>query len=139
MRAAHIEIPYSTRYSIGDGPVLLWVLGAAGWYLIRPSAEYQEMFDEIRQAITLYYAAVEVYEEYEEQNARRKGRKPRPPSAEAVFLKYAVKAGDGSVREEVEALYHRWAEFLIAHFIKEDELDATPFAKWLRDAHPVSS
>ncbi|AEO63448.1 uncharacterized protein THITE_2108723 [Thermothielavioides terrestris NRRL 8126] len=139
VRAAYIEIPYSDRYSIGDGPLVLWVSGAAGWFEIRPSARYQAMYDQIREAITLYYAAFEVYDEYNElRRARKKGQKLSPPTLDQIFLKYAVRAGDGIVRDEVEALCHKWAEFLIAHFAKEVELDwnTTLFAKWLREAHP---
>ncbi|KAL2136390.1 hypothetical protein VTI74DRAFT_4034 [Chaetomium olivicolor] len=139
LRSAYIEIPYSDRYSIGDGPLVLWVSGAAGWFEIRPSARYQPMYDQVREAITLYYGAFEVYEDY--ANAcgwKKKAKWPPQPTLDDVFLNYAVKAGDGIVRHEVEALCHKWAEFLIAHFGKEADLDwdNTLFAKWLRGEHP---
>ncbi|KAH6641613.1 hypothetical protein F5144DRAFT_643045 [Chaetomium tenue] len=139
VRTAHIEIPHSERYSIGDGPLVLWVSGPAGWFEIRPSTTYQRMYDQVREAITLYYSAFEVYETYVAACAsKKKTRRPRPPSLDDIFLKYAVRAGDGIVRHEVEALYNKWAEFLIAHFDKEFDLDwnVTLFAKWLRSSHP---
>lgn len=140
MRTAHIEISHSERYSIGDGPLVLWVSGPAGWFEIRPSPAYQRMYDQVREAITLYYSAFEVYESYVAACAsKKKTRRPRPPSLDDIFLKYAVRAGDGILHHEVVALYNKWAEFLIAHFDKEFDLDwsVTPFAKWLRSSHPV--
>ncbi|KAL2162625.1 hypothetical protein VTH06DRAFT_6461 [Thermothelomyces fergusii] len=139
VRTARIEIPRSDRYSIGDGPLVLWVSGAAGWFEIRPSARYQPMYEQVREAITLYYSAFEVYEAYAQAwGGKKKSRRPPPPTLDDVFLKYAVKAGDGILRHEVEALCHKWADFLIPHFDKEFDLDwnTTRFAKWLRDSHP---
>ncbi|KAL2152554.1 hypothetical protein VTH82DRAFT_5738 [Thermothelomyces myriococcoides] len=139
VRTAYIEITHSDRYSIGDGPLVLWVSGAAGWFEIRPSARYQPMYDQVREAITLYYSAFEVYEAYIRAcGGKKKSRRPPPPSLDDVFLKYAVRAGDGILRHEVEALCHKWADFLIPHFDKEVDLDwdSTGFAKWLRDSHP---
>ncbi|KAK3296892.1 uncharacterized protein B0H64DRAFT_113059 [Chaetomium fimeti] len=139
VKTAYIEIPHSDRYSIGDGPLVLWVSGAAGWFEIRPSIGYQKMYDQVREAITLYYSAFEIYEAYFEACAsKKKARRPRAPSLDDIFLKYAVRAGDGILRHEVEALCSKWAEFLIPHFDKEFDLDwnATHFAKWLRSSHP---
>ncbi|KAK4151804.1 hypothetical protein C8A00DRAFT_45036 [Chaetomidium leptoderma] len=141
VKSAYIEIAHSDRYSIGEGPlgVVLWVSGAAGWFEIQPSVKYQPMYDQIREAITLYYSAFEVYEAYNlAHGKKKKARRPSPPAIEQSFLKYAVRVGDGILRDEVEALYHKWAEFFIAHFEKEVDLDwnTTPFAKWLRNSHP---
>jgi hypothetical protein len=98
------------------------------------------MYDQVREAITLYYSAFEVYEAYAAACAnKKKARRPRQPTLDQVFLKYAVRAGDGILFHEVEALCDKWAEFLIAHFDKEFDLDwnVTNFAKWLRSSHPV--
>jgi hypothetical protein len=141
VKSAYIEISQSQRYSFGDGPVTLWVSGAAGWFEIRPSLKYQPMFSQVREAITLYYGVFDVYETYIRAcGGKKKSKRPSPPTLDQIFLKYAVKAGDGIVRDEVEALCHKWAEFLLAHFPKEVDLkwDDVLFAKWLRDSHPVS-
>jgi hypothetical protein len=100
------------------------------------------MYHQIVEAITLYYSAFEVYWNYERQCGQKKKRNwPSPPTLDDIFLSYAVRTGDGIVRDEVEALCHKWAEFLIPHFAKEADLDwnLTHFATWLRDAHPVGS
>jgi hypothetical protein len=136
----YIEIPFSDQYSFGDGPVTLWVSGASGWFEIQPSARYQAMYNEAQEAIRVYYAALEVYEDYNEAHGgKKKARRPPQPPLDDIFLKYAVKAGDGILRHEAEALYHKWAPFLISHFDKAEDLDwdVTDFAKWLRGSHPV--
>jgi hypothetical protein len=140
VRSGHIEITRSYLYSIGDGPLALWVSGVAGWFEIKPSAKYQRMYDQVVEAMTLYYSAFEVHEAYIKA-CRRKGRRPSAPPLDKVFLKYAVRVGDGILRQEVEALCHKWAEFLLVHFLKEKELDwdTSPFAKWLRGLYPVSA
>lgn len=142
MRSAHIEISQSQRYSFGDGPLTLWVSGAAGWFEIRPSLQYQAMFGQIREAVTLYYGVLDVYEAYNSAcGAKKKAKRPPPPTLDQIFFKYAVKAGDGIVRDEVEALCHKWAEFLLGHFPKEVGFnwDGVLFAKWLRESNPVGS
>ncbi|KAK4241434.1 hypothetical protein C8A03DRAFT_12313 [Achaetomium macrosporum] len=135
VKTGYIEIPHSEGYSIGDGPLGLWVWGASGWFEIRPSLKYQPMYFQIQEAINLYYSAFVVYKE---KYRRKKTMWSSPQSLDDIFLNYAVRAGDGILRDEVEPLCHKWAEFLIAHFPKEAELnwDLTYFAKWLRDAHP---
>ncbi|KAK3308042.1 uncharacterized protein B0T15DRAFT_508558 [Chaetomium strumarium] len=139
VKSGYIEIPHSEEYSISDGPLAFWVTGASGFFEIRPSRIYQPMYDQMIEAITLYYSALEVYDEYEKQCGQKKKRNwPSPPTLDDIFLRYAVRAGDGILRDEVEPLCHKWAEFMIAHFPKEVDLDweLTYFAKWLRDAHP---
>lgn len=135
-----MEIPHSERYSIGFGPLTLWVSGVAGWFEIRPSFKYQRMYDQIQEAILLYYSALEVYENHTKAcNGKKKTQRPAAPTLNDIFLKYAVRAGNGILRDEVEALYSKWADFLIPQFDKEAELDWNPtkFAKWLRELHPV--
>ncbi|KAL2257035.1 hypothetical protein VTK26DRAFT_754 [Humicola hyalothermophila] len=141
VRSAYIEISHSDNYSFGDGPVVIWASGASGWFEIRPSAKYQSMFNQAREAVTLYYSVFDAYEEYRIAcGGKKKSKRPDPPTLDQIFFKYALKVGDGIVRDEVEALCHKWAAFLIGHFPKEDndgwKWDETLFYKWLRDSHP---
>lgn len=145
VRSAYIEITHSDQYSIGDrlpgpNPIGLWVSGAAGWFEIRPSVKYQPSYHQVEEAIKLYYSAYEAYEEYNLAcRGKKKAQRPKPPTLDQIFLKYAIRAGDGILRNEVEALCHKWAEFLISHFNREVDLDWNPtlFAKQLRERHPV--
>ncbi|KAK0626585.1 hypothetical protein B0T14DRAFT_510379 [Immersiella caudata] len=137
MRTANIEIPASTRYAIGFlDHAQIWVFGAAGWYEIRPAPEFEVKYLEICEAITLYYEALFVVEHYNKKKAKKQKKSHREPTHEDIFFKYAVGAGDGVTRDEVEARYRRWAAFFVSHFSKENDViwEGTLFAKW---AHEV--
>lgn len=133
-----MEVEGCTNYSIGDGPVTLWVSGKAGWYEIRPSAEYQLVYNETIEAINLYYGILVAYDNHAKTRKKKKGKKLDPPTIDELFFEYAFRVGNGIVRDEVEALCHKWAEWMIAHFPREVDLDwsNTEFAKWLQESHP---
>lgn len=142
-KATYIEISRSERYSIGFDPNTLWVSGASGWFEIIPSRKYEAMYSQVMEAITLYYGIMGPYEEFKRllKKADKKKRKDRkPPPLDEIFFTYALAAGDGgvTVKEEVEARCHKWAQFLLAHFPKESEIkwQDTEFAAWLQAAHP---
>lgn len=142
-KATHIEISRSERYSIGYDPNTLWVSGASGWFEIIPSRKYETMYNEVMEAITLYYGIMGPYEEHKRllKKADKKKRKDaKPPSLDEIFFTYALTAGDGAVtvKEEVEARCLKWAQFLLAHFPKESEIrwQDTGFAAWLQSARP---
>ncbi len=129
------------RYSIGDGPITLWVAGASGWFEIRPSATFQAMYNQVREATVVYYCAFMAYEEYNQACVgKKKARRPPPPTFDDIYFKYAVRTGDGILRHEAEALYKKWAPFMVSHFDLEKELkwNGTHFAESLRAAHPVA-
>ncbi|KAK0720085.1 hypothetical protein B0H67DRAFT_484222 [Lasiosphaeris hirsuta] len=144
IKSASIEIKKSSRYSMGYGELALWVSGEAGWFEIRPAPKYEAMYLEICEAITLYYEALDVYDKYEKECARKKRKKqgksgkgalPQPPTLDDIFLQYAIGAGDGVFRDEVEVRYRKWAPFLVAHFPKEEDVtwEGTTFANWIRE------
>lgn len=142
LSSAYIEIPSATTYSIGDRPATIWVAGETGWFEIRPSEAYKPIHDEALEATTFYFTALETYEEYNKSiRGRGKSNRQPPPSLDDVLLKYAVRMGNGILRDEAEALCRKWAEFLICHFNREKGLNwnPTPFAKQLREWYPVRS
>ena len=67
----HVELSPTHSYSIGFGPCCIWASGGAGWFEINPSPKYQAMYDEMCEAIHLYYTVMDVYE-----NAKKKQAKP---------------------------------------------------------------
>ncbi|KAL1838861.1 hypothetical protein VTJ49DRAFT_2114 [Mycothermus thermophilus] len=136
--SAYIEIPNATTYSIGDLPATIWVAGDTGWFEIRPSEEYKPIHDEALEATVLYFTALDTTEEYYKALKAKKGHRPSVPTMDQVLLKYAVRVGNGILREEAEALCHKWAEFLISHFTREKNFkwDPTPFAKQMREWYP---
>ncbi|KAK3359688.1 hypothetical protein B0T25DRAFT_588478 [Lasiosphaeria hispida] len=141
IKSASIEIKESTHYSMGYGDLALWVSGEAGWFEIRPAPEYEAMYLEICEAITIYYEALDIYDKYEKACAPKKSKKkskkppPQPPTLDDIFIQYAIGAGDGVFQHEAEARYRKWAPFLVTHFPKEKDVnwEGTSFANWIRD------
>jgi len=89
-KPTYIEISQSEKYSIGFGPCTLWVAGLGGWFEIVPAPKYEAMYSQIREAITLYYQILGVYEQYEEKRKKRAKQKQKAlpqPSLEEVFFK----------------------------------------------------
>ncbi|KAK3327214.1 hypothetical protein B0T19DRAFT_156564 [Cercophora scortea] len=139
-KSAYIEISGIEKYSIGD-PATCWVAGDAGWFEIVPAPQYEAIYREITEAITLYYGVATVYENYQakcQERALKKKKPLPPPKLDEVLFKSAVNIGDGAVKTEFENRCHKWAKFLIFHFPidKEMKWDGTAFATWIYDSHP---
>jgi len=65
--SGYIEITNSTLYSISYGPLAVWVSGERGWFeLVSPSPQFAEIHMQIREAVTLYYEILEVFEDLED-------------------------------------------------------------------------
>jgi hypothetical protein len=80
--SGYIEIPNSTMYSISWGPLAIWVNGERGWFEIcSPSPQFAEIFKQMQEAITLYYAILESFEDlkvdWEEYHAAPKNKRKR--------------------------------------------------------------
>jgi hypothetical protein len=55
-----------TRFSYGettDGDHVIWAQGAAGWFEIRPSPQYQAVYKDMVQAVELLYFITDIYSE----------------------------------------------------------------------------
>jgi hypothetical protein len=81
-----IEIQHVTRFSYGemtDGAYVIWAQGKAGWFEIRPAAQYKPIYDEMVQAVELLYFVTDIYGE-----SRKKGS---GPSAELVFQEVSTR------------------------------------------------
>lgn len=108
------------------------------------------------QAVSLYYFLEDVHRDYEHEQRRGKPKKgPKKPKREDILatldiettlLKYAIRAGDGSVFEEVVAACDEHAPFLISQFSQDEKLAAdegkfdwrpTTFYNWLTSRHSV--
>lgn len=59
----YIQILDCQGFSIGSGPITVWASGQSGWFEIRPSEAYQAMYNNMTEAITLYYFLTELYED----------------------------------------------------------------------------
>jgi hypothetical protein len=108
-----VEIRNVTRFSYGqttDGDMMIWALGSAGWFEIRPSKSYESTYGDIVQAVEILYFITDVYTE-----PRKRGG---GPSSELVFREYAE---DGRFAcksvEEAEATFYKHRTFLIICFL----------------------
>ncbi|TPX13461.1 uncharacterized protein E0L32_006191 [Thyridium curvatum] len=142
LKSAHVEVQGSTRYSIGIGPYpVVWASGEAGWFEIRPARRYEATYNQMCQAISLYYAVMDVYDEIWATKGKGKRRQELAKvKINDVLFKYAVSVGDGAVLEEVKDRCRRHAQFLLAHFPKEENTEwhwrDTSFYRWMRERHP---
>jgi hypothetical protein len=69
-----IEIRNVTRYSYGqteDGEIVIWALGEAGWFELRPRNTYEDLFREMTEAVEILYFITDIYNE-----PRKKGGGP---------------------------------------------------------------
>ena len=62
VQSEYIEIPGSATYSIGYGALGIWVSGVCGWYEISPSPQFQDTYDQMCEAVVLYYEIMEAFE-----------------------------------------------------------------------------
>jgi hypothetical protein len=79
-RPVDIEITEVTRFSYGqteDGDIVIWALGAAGWFELRPSRTYKAIFQDMVQAVEILYFVTDIYN----QPRKRGGG----PSAQLIF------------------------------------------------------
>ncbi|OIW29944.1 hypothetical protein CONLIGDRAFT_714399 [Coniochaeta ligniaria NRRL 30616] len=147
VNSGYIEIQGATMYSISYGPLAVWVGGGCGWFeLVSPAPQFEEIYDQMREAVTLYYEILTVFESLEaeleeyratEKNKKKRMRKPTV-NLDEVLLQYAVAVGDGMFRHEAEERCHKWAPFLINQFPKEGQFEwqGTFFYTWIIDKHP---
>lgn len=73
-----IEIADSVMYAM-DYPPVVWISGRSGWFELKPSRQYEEMYSQMCEAITLYYEIRAVFQSYEASVAdyRRKPKSER--------------------------------------------------------------
>lgn len=136
---------------------VVWVAGNAGWFEVIPAPKYEAMYDTVCEGITLYYHLMDTYKEAKDQAKKsKKGRALQMPIEKLLFEvwfphktdiipmlilggKYAVLVGDGVTLSEAKERCQQHAQFLLAHFSKDPNLDwnATSFKKWLAGENEV--
>lgn len=80
--SGYVEIHGASLYSISYGPLAVWVGGRCGWFeLVSPSPQFEQIFAQMREAVTLYYEILTVFEsleaELEEYRATPKNKRKR--------------------------------------------------------------
>jgi hypothetical protein len=96
VHSGYIEIQGATMYSISYGPLAVWVGGRCGWFeLVSPSLKFEEIYNQMREAVTLYYEILTVFESLEAEleeyrgTAKNKRKRIKAPSVnlDEVLLK----------------------------------------------------
>ena len=137
MRTATVELDVRTfaygQYDDGQGTIAVWAAGQAGWYTLKPSRGYREIFRQMEEGVRMLYAVADVY------RPRRKGkRKEAPWTAEECFEQVGQRCGVDAetARERVV----RSADFLFASMIAGKEgvewVPRNPVFVYLREKLP---
>jgi hypothetical protein len=112
-KPSEVEIRDVTRFSYGqttDGDMMIWALGSAGWFEIRPSKSYESIYKDMVQAVEILYFVTDVYNE-----PRKRGG---GPSSELIFMEYAEDERFAcKTKEEAEAIFYKHRAFLIMCFL----------------------
>ncbi|KAF2456815.1 hypothetical protein BDY21DRAFT_44094 [Lineolata rhizophorae] len=124
-----ITVREVSRYAFGqydDGEVGIWAAGQAGWFKIKPSRAYKEIFQRMVEAIRLLYFAADIY---------RVPHNSRLP-AKDVFAAYADEnVSRCETTEEAACLFYQHLDFLITSMQKGEEglaWSRTPFYLHMR-------
>jgi hypothetical protein len=119
-----IELSDVKSYAYGDedGSIGIWAAGGAGWFALRPSEAYTDVWNEMTEAVQALFFIVDAY-----QTPRKKGKGRSAVSlpeytARELFDKYATEMlDDDSEIQEAMELVHRHREFLISSMLTGTE------------------
>ncbi|KAF2653860.1 hypothetical protein K491DRAFT_602041 [Lophiostoma macrostomum CBS 122681] len=135
LKPVDIEVRNVTRYSYGqteDGETVLWALGEAGWFELRPRPSYEEHFQEMMEAVEILYFITDIYNE-----PRKKGGGPTAP---LIFQEYAederFQCQDPA---EAEQIFNKHLPFLIMCFLNRAQgigWGNTPLYQYYRKRYP---
>jgi hypothetical protein len=134
-RPVEIEIRNVTRFSYGqteDGEIVIWALGLAGWFELRPAEAYKEIFHDMEQAVQILYFATDIHEE-----SRKNGS---GPAAALIFQEYAE--DDRFQCQDVaraQRIFHKHRQFLIMCMLNQAQgirWSNTPLFQYFRRQFP---
>lgn len=98
VQSGYVEIQGATMYSISYGPVAVWVAGVCGWFEISPSPQFEETYNQMREAIGLYYEILEVFELHKaelkdyQKTEKSKKKRMREPTVDLDEVLFKVRA-----------------------------------------------
>ncbi|KAF2838128.1 hypothetical protein M501DRAFT_1017154 [Patellaria atrata CBS 101060] len=108
-----IEVGPVTRFSYGqmhDGAMAIWAAGAAGWFLIKPSRGYREVYSFMTESIQLLYYVADLY------------RERSKVSAKEIFMGYAEEHPDKcEFLEDAADRFYAHKDFLILSMLEHKE------------------
>ena len=120
-----IEVPDVKSYAYGaydDGSVEIWAAGAAGWFAISPSKAFQEIYNEMAEAVKVLFFIVDAYQTPRTTGKGRNAVEIPAYTAREMFEKYALEVlDDDSEAEEAMEVIYRYREFLISSMLTGKE------------------
>jgi hypothetical protein len=125
------------RYAFGawgdKGQIVIWAAGHAGWYILKPSPAYAEIYDNMVEAVKAWYTTLDTTEKVKDA-----GRKPL--QALDLIRRYAM--GTHTKLPVAEAMYKKHAAFILANMQADKEEicweQTQPIFEYLKD-HLVTS
>jgi hypothetical protein len=93
-----------------DGELVIWALGEAGWFEIRPARNYRAIYQDMVEAVELLYFITDIYNE-----PRKRGG---GPSAQLIYQEYAEDGRYPCASPELAArIFDKHHEFLVMCFL----------------------
>ena len=134
---SYVVIEHVTQFAHGanpDGTYTLWAAGRAGWFDIDPAEEYQGVFADMMQAMSLLYSLEDIY-----SKARQQGRHITTIDAEHVFAEYAAANDACNDAAEAASMFYHHRRFLIASMTNDQHhslWSKTPFYEHMQSRFP---
>ncbi|OQO14823.1 hypothetical protein B0A48_00205 [Cryoendolithus antarcticus] len=122
-RAPMIEIAEVRMYAYGqaeEGRILFWAAGKAGWFTLSPLRAYKAMWEEISEAVTLFYWIADAYRARRPASGRKNAANLPDYTAEELFEAYSEGMKGVGEKKARESMY-RHKEFLFASMIAGKE------------------
>lgn len=99
----------------------VWAAGRAGWHHIRPSKQYKRIFDDMCEAVQIFYYIADAYKK-ERYEGRGKNRTLlRDYTAQEIFENYAREKLGTEDAEVAQATIYRHKDFLISSMLAGKE------------------
>ncbi|KAF2439188.1 hypothetical protein P171DRAFT_436520 [Karstenula rhodostoma CBS 690.94] len=129
-----IVIRKVSRFSYGlqGDQVVLWAMGEAGWFELRPARHYKDIFDNMAQAVELLYFLADIYSE-----PRKRGG---GPNAQLLFQEYAederFACNDVAGAEQIFGKHHQFLMMRFLHRAEDIGWSNTPIYQYFKRQYP---
>ncbi|KAK7180319.1 hypothetical protein DPSP01_011996 [Paraphaeosphaeria sporulosa] len=129
-----IVIRKVSRFSYGlqGDTVVVWAMGEAGWFELRPARHYKAIFDSMTQAVELLYFLADIYSE-----PRKRGG---GPNARLIFQEYAederFACNDVASAEEIFQKHHQFLMMRFLHRAEDIGWSNTPIYQYFKRQYP---
>lgn len=130
-----IVIRKVSRFAHGlqGNSVVIWAMGEAGWFEVRPARHYKAIFDDMIQAVELIYFLTDIYSE-----PRKRGS---GPNAQLIFQEYAederFACNDVATAEGIFQKHHQFLLMRFLHRAENISWSNTPIYQYLKRHYPV--